>query len=178
VGSGDIAPRILNLGTRWRWVVSFTPRPLYLRGKSPWYPLHRRPSGPQSRRAVQRRKNFIMNFSFPSCMVHVPESLLCWVYQSRASYVCSFVHLPVISSLSGPNILLRTMFSKTPISNLLWVVRRHVCGWVWNSKMTSNVENSLILIVTFSFRICRRYTTTDSPAFCHILIFPNTSTNF
>jgi len=22
--SGDIAPRILNLGTRWRWVVSFT----------------------------------------------------------------------------------------------------------------------------------------------------------
>jgi hypothetical protein len=32
-----IAPRILNLkfGTRWRWVVSFTPRSLYLGGKSP-----------------------------------------------------------------------------------------------------------------------------------------------
>jgi hypothetical protein len=28
-GSGDIAPRILNLGTRWRWVVSFTHRPSY-----------------------------------------------------------------------------------------------------------------------------------------------------
>jgi len=28
--SGRIAPRI-NLGTGWRWVVSFTPRPLYLR---------------------------------------------------------------------------------------------------------------------------------------------------
>jgi hypothetical protein len=27
--SGGIAPRILDLGTRWRWVVSFTPRPLY-----------------------------------------------------------------------------------------------------------------------------------------------------
>jgi len=26
---GGINPRILNLGTRWRWVVSFTPRPLY-----------------------------------------------------------------------------------------------------------------------------------------------------
>jgi len=26
--SGDIAPRILNLGTRWRCVVSFTRRPL------------------------------------------------------------------------------------------------------------------------------------------------------
>jgi hypothetical protein len=34
-GSGGIAPRILDLGNRWRWVVSFTPRPLYLQGKSP-----------------------------------------------------------------------------------------------------------------------------------------------
>jgi hypothetical protein len=29
-GTEGIAPRILNLGTRWRWVVSFAPRPLYL----------------------------------------------------------------------------------------------------------------------------------------------------
>jgi hypothetical protein len=34
-GSGGIAPRILDLGIRWRWVVSFTPRPLYSQGKSP-----------------------------------------------------------------------------------------------------------------------------------------------
>jgi hypothetical protein len=47
-GSGVIAQRILDLGTRWRWVVSFTPRPLYLQRKSPWYPLDRRLSGPQS----------------------------------------------------------------------------------------------------------------------------------
>jgi len=33
---GGIAPRILNLGTRWRWVVSFTLRPLCSRGKNPW----------------------------------------------------------------------------------------------------------------------------------------------
>jgi len=32
----------------WRWVVSFTPRPLYRRGKSPRYPLDRRLGGPQS----------------------------------------------------------------------------------------------------------------------------------
>jgi hypothetical protein len=37
--SGGIAPRILDLGTRWRWVVSFTPRLLYPQGKSPWFPL-------------------------------------------------------------------------------------------------------------------------------------------
>jgi hypothetical protein len=33
-GSSGIAPRILNLDTRWRWVVRFTPRSLYPRGKS------------------------------------------------------------------------------------------------------------------------------------------------
>jgi hypothetical protein len=33
-GSGGIAPRILELSTIWRWVVSFTPRPLYPQGKS------------------------------------------------------------------------------------------------------------------------------------------------
>jgi hypothetical protein len=30
-----------DLGTRWRWVVSFMPRPLYPQGKSPCYPLDR-----------------------------------------------------------------------------------------------------------------------------------------
>jgi hypothetical protein len=43
-GSGGIDSRILDLGTRWRWVVSFTPQ-----GKSPWYLLDRRLGGSQSR---------------------------------------------------------------------------------------------------------------------------------
>jgi hypothetical protein len=47
--NGGITPHLLNHGSRWRWVVSFTPRPLYLRGKSPRYPLDRRLGGPQSR---------------------------------------------------------------------------------------------------------------------------------
>jgi hypothetical protein len=48
-GNGGIAPLILDLGDRLRWVVSFTPRPLYPQGKSPWYPLDRRLDGSQSR---------------------------------------------------------------------------------------------------------------------------------
>jgi hypothetical protein len=36
LGSGGIAPRIFDLGTRWRWVVSFTLRLLYPQVKSPW----------------------------------------------------------------------------------------------------------------------------------------------
>jgi hypothetical protein len=57
-GSGGRAPRILDLGTRWRWVVSLTPQPLYSQGKSPWYPLDRMlDGGPKtSLDAVVRRK--------------------------------------------------------------------------------------------------------------------------
>jgi hypothetical protein len=51
-GSVCIAPRIIELDTRWRWVVSSTPRPLYPQGKSPWYPLDRRLGGPQRRKDV------------------------------------------------------------------------------------------------------------------------------
>jgi len=39
LGSGDIAPRILNLDSTWTWVVSFTPRPIYPQGKCGRYPL-------------------------------------------------------------------------------------------------------------------------------------------
>jgi hypothetical protein len=48
-GSRNIAPCILDLGSRWRWMVSFTPRPLYPYGKRPWYALDRRLGGPQTR---------------------------------------------------------------------------------------------------------------------------------
>jgi hypothetical protein len=43
-----IAELILHLGSRWIWVVSFTFRPLYTQGNSPWYPLDRMLGGPQS----------------------------------------------------------------------------------------------------------------------------------
>jgi hypothetical protein len=39
LGNGVIVPSILNLGTRRRWLVRVTARPLYLLGKSPSYPL-------------------------------------------------------------------------------------------------------------------------------------------
>jgi hypothetical protein len=37
--SGGMAPRILKLETRWKWLVSFTLRPLYFRRNSPRYTL-------------------------------------------------------------------------------------------------------------------------------------------
>jgi hypothetical protein len=48
-GSGCVDPHFLDLGASWRWVINFTPRPLYPRGKSPRYPLNRRLGGPHSR---------------------------------------------------------------------------------------------------------------------------------
>jgi hypothetical protein len=43
------APCTLDLGTRWRWVISFTSLPIYPQGKSSWCPLDRRLGGPQCR---------------------------------------------------------------------------------------------------------------------------------
>jgi hypothetical protein len=60
-GSGCIAPCILNLGSRWRLVVSFTPPPLYPRGKSPWYPTDKRQHEPQSRLECCREEKTILN---------------------------------------------------------------------------------------------------------------------
>jgi hypothetical protein len=45
-GSGSIAP--LNAGTRWRWLVNFTPRPLCPQCKRTRYQLNRRLGVPQS----------------------------------------------------------------------------------------------------------------------------------
>jgi len=47
--NGRIAARILNLGVRWRWMVRFTTRPLYLRGKGPRYLSSKRLGGHQNR---------------------------------------------------------------------------------------------------------------------------------
>jgi len=47
--SGGIAPVIFNLGTTWRWVVSFTIRPLYPHGQSQRNRMDWSMVGPQSR---------------------------------------------------------------------------------------------------------------------------------
>jgi hypothetical protein len=48
LGSRGVTPRILDLYTRWRFVVCFTLWHLYSQGKSPCYPLDRRLGGEHS----------------------------------------------------------------------------------------------------------------------------------
>jgi hypothetical protein len=43
-------------------VVSFTPRPLYPQGKSPWYPLDRKLSGPQRHSGRGEEKNYFLMY--------------------------------------------------------------------------------------------------------------------
>jgi hypothetical protein len=45
--SGRIDPSLLDLGTRWRWVVNFMPQLLYTQRKNLQYPLDSRLGGPR-----------------------------------------------------------------------------------------------------------------------------------
>jgi hypothetical protein len=49
MGEWRYSSTILDLRTRWRWMVSFTPLPFYPRGDSPLYPLDMKVGGSQSR---------------------------------------------------------------------------------------------------------------------------------
>jgi hypothetical protein len=52
-------PRFLDLRISLRWVVSFTPRPLYPRGKRPWYPQDRRWDRPHSHSGWHGERKFL-----------------------------------------------------------------------------------------------------------------------
>jgi hypothetical protein len=83
-GSGSIAPRILDLGTRWRWVVSFTYR-------NPRYPPDRRLGGPQSRSECGVRKIFSLSLeSNPDHVIVQPVAsrYTDWAIQALCVCVC------------------------------------------------------------------------------------------
>jgi hypothetical protein len=82
-----VDPHFLDLGTNWKWAVSFTPLPLYSRGKRPPYPLDRRLSGPQSRSGWRgRRKNsWPSRNSNPDSSVVQPVASRCTTTLSRWS---------------------------------------------------------------------------------------------
>ena len=64
--SGDIPP-LANLGTRDRWVFRFTFRPIDPRGKSPRYPLNRRPG---EHHTLWKRESSLTNEYLIYCFIH------------------------------------------------------------------------------------------------------------
>ena len=64
-GGRGIAPLILNLSTRWGWVVNLMPQKVYHREKKTRYVRNRRMSGPQSRsRRFGTEKNLLLILGF------------------------------------------------------------------------------------------------------------------
>jgi hypothetical protein len=99
-----IVPRILDLCTRWRWVVNFTPLPLYLQGKNPWYPLERIHSNiifP----SMSRSSKWSLPFRF--CNLNIA----CISHLSHACYMPRSSHPPW---LEHPNIWWSVQVMKLP----------------------------------------------------------------
>jgi hypothetical protein len=80
-GSGSIASSILDLGTRWRWVVSFTLRPLYLQGKSRDTHLLGRWVGP---RAGSQPSHYTKYISYLNIIP--PGSIMRWIFNKGKMY--------------------------------------------------------------------------------------------
>jgi hypothetical protein len=53
-GSGRIVPVVLDCGTKWRWMVRFTPQPLYSREKGYRHPQSRRLKVQEQRKGSYR----------------------------------------------------------------------------------------------------------------------------
>lgn len=118
-GSAGLAPRILNQGTRWCWVISFTVWPLYSREKSLRYTYNRRLVGSQLVWTFWRRK-----YSLPPAKT-----------QSKIHWMFNPLRLKLYL-LSYPN----------PLPVTPAILRRRVRSWFFNlvlHKLKQNVRLSL-----------------------------------
>jgi hypothetical protein len=87
MGKWKYSSTILDLGTRWRRVVSFTPLLLYPRGNipHPWYPVFKKPRGPPSR---CERYGEAKNLSFASPQPVPKPTELSWLFtESKAGAI-------------------------------------------------------------------------------------------
>jgi hypothetical protein len=148
-GRGCIAPRILDLGTRRRWMVSFSPRPPYPQGKSPYYPLYRRLGGPQSRSGHGgEEKNFSpWQDSNPDHPARSP-ALYRWAILAP-SFTCkdiksrSFRWAGHVTRIEKQWII-QNFYLKTQGNRPLWRCKR---GWEDNIKTNHNV---VLLVVNYT----------------------------
>jgi hypothetical protein len=95
-GNGGTAPRILNIGTREKWVVSFTLQTLYVLGIiSSRYPLGVRLGGPQSRagRCDEEEKPYHCPLDRAACSLVciLTDWLTDWANQAHAELFQMFV---------------------------------------------------------------------------------------
>jgi hypothetical protein len=78
MGSGGVAPRIINVRTKWRPVVSFTPRPPYLWGKSSRLPIEYEAAwAPELVWTFRRRGESLAPESVAGCRENGNEPVAC-----------------------------------------------------------------------------------------------------
>jgi hypothetical protein len=103
--NGGIVPLILNFGTRWRWVVNFTPRSFSRGGKSPRYPTDKGLHEPQSRfKRCGGQKNLlsVTISSYVGTKLVFSTTILC----PRERFDCSNIGITNLNSASIVNICL------------------------------------------------------------------------
>jgi hypothetical protein len=84
-GSGDIAPRTLDLDTTGKGMFSFTPQPLYPQEKSPLYPpLDWRLGGPQSQSGQSGEEKYSQ--PFPGIKTPIIQPVAQW-YTTELSLI-------------------------------------------------------------------------------------------
>jgi hypothetical protein len=126
MGSGCIDPHFLDLGTSWRWVVNFTPRPLHPRGKSPRYPLNRRLGGPQSRSGRFGEEKILCNNNMAILQNTFPSPASSF-FGKYAEFELAIVHKHVERRY-----------------NFLFYKKINDCGWIWGYAWQLLVMQSIL----------------------------------
>jgi hypothetical protein len=124
MGKWRYSSTILDLGIRWRRVVSFTPRSLYSQRKIPKYPLDRRLCGPQTGLdAVEKRKiSYLCRESDPGRPVlnlHYPGSSVCRDWSQNIIVTCHLRSQPIERFVAGQQLrryatVLETLLGSRP----------------------------------------------------------------
>jgi len=133
-GSGVVAQRIFDFDTRWRWMGSFTPRPLYPQEEISWFPL----DGPQSRSGCGDDEKSIF------ILTHYLSQSLKWSLTIRFSqwefvFISCFPHLFYMSRASH---LPRFNCRNSTELRLLWTSPQHKIlfpSWVISPPLSPNI---------------------------------------
>jgi hypothetical protein len=136
-GSGCIDSRFLDLGTRLRWVVSFTPLPLYQGGKSPRYPL-------------ERRRHYT-GWTAPARNVEAKLSWFCLVHMSAS---CS--HLWNLKILTRAEIFYFLGLSRRLLGLYFKMDHDHVFHTLRHSPFTHTLTADMLMFSTWYRTIKQR----------------------
>jgi hypothetical protein len=139
-GGGGISPRIFNLGTIWRWVVSVMFQPLYPRGKAR-YPLNRRLGVLQSRSGRGGKKK---SFRFPGLGIetrsYIVTNITVWV---ASSYRRNHIDVCTVPNSDNKNVRsISPYLSSVGIATSLRAGRSGFWSSIGNFSLNHRVQNS------------------------------------